>query len=136
MSTTQNAVIERTLLGYEDHGLLTIFLFFNYGGSGQGYGGYVLDGKPMEPHGPRVPTELPGIAIAGILRALEVDRWEKLVGQHVRVQREDGFNGRVTHVGHFLKDQWFSFEEAFAAHEAAKHTHVGGVEGAETGVAA
>lgn len=121
-----NAVIDRTMLGFEDHGLLTIFLYFDYGGSGQAYGGYVLDGKPTEPHGPRTPTDLSGIAIPGLLRAVGVRSWEELKGQHVRVRREkDGF-GRVTHVGHFLKDQWFSFEEAFAAHERALHEHRGG----------
>lgn len=136
MSTTQNAVIERTMLGYEEHGLLTIDLLFDYGGSHQGYGGYVLDGKPAEPGGGRVPTELPGVAIAGILRALDVDCWEKLVGQHVRVKHAgDGPFGRVTHVGHFLKDQWFSFDEAFAAHAIKQRTH-SSVDGAETGVAA
>lgn len=134
---TQNAIIERTMLGFEDHGLLTIDLLFDYGGSHQGYGGYVLDGKPLEPHGGRVPTELPGVAIAGILRALDVDCWEKLVGQHVRVRHRDDDNwfSPVTHVGHFLKDQWFSFDEAFAAHAITAHAHTGGVEGAETRVA-
>ena len=36
----RNAVIQSTMLGYEDHGILTCFLHLDYSGAGQGFGGY------------------------------------------------------------------------------------------------
>ena len=112
-SEIQNAIIERTQLGYMDRDALSAWIFLDYGGIGQGFGGYVLDGKPSLGGADRRPTPLPGALIAGLLRALEISTWEALPKSHVRVRREPGFNGRVTHIVHFLKDQWFSFEEAF-----------------------
>jgi hypothetical protein len=112
-SEIQNAVIERTQLGYMDRDILSVWIFLDYGGLGQGFGGYVLDGKPASGRPGREPALLPGVMIAGLLKTLEISTWEALPKSHVRVRREPGFNGRVTHIGHFLKDQWFSFEEAF-----------------------
>lgn len=37
-----NAVIESVSLTSDDHGCLSAWLHLNYGGSGQGFGGYVL----------------------------------------------------------------------------------------------
>lgn len=38
-----NAKIKSTMLGYEDHGILTCYLILDQAGSGQGFGGYRLD---------------------------------------------------------------------------------------------
>lgn len=39
----ENAQIESTMLGMEDHGILTFFLSLKFEGSGQGFGGYAMD---------------------------------------------------------------------------------------------
>ena len=104
-----NARITSTQLGREDHGIFTAWLMLDYGGSGQGFGGYALDGKPPER---RAGSERPGTAfgcefIIRLLRTLDVERWEKLPGTVCRVECSDG---RVKRIGHFLKDQWFDPE--------------------------
>lgn len=114
-----NARIKRTHLGFEDHGILTIWLHLEYDSGGQGFGGYVLDDKPLdEDRGKagytRQPSRLAGRSIACILKALEVDTWEQIPGTYVRVRKADYF-APITHVGHILKDRWFSFTEAAEA---------------------
>jgi len=40
--------IENTFLGIEDHGLLTVCVMFNFGGSGQGFGHFSLGNPDIE----------------------------------------------------------------------------------------
>lgn len=89
---TKNAIIESTMLGYEDHGILTYFLHLNYGGSGQGFGGYKL--------GAEYTTKV----IEGILKAVGVEKWEDLKGKHVRVNI---LQGKIEAIGHIIEDKWF-----------------------------
>ena len=105
--TIKNAQITGTMLGVEDHGILTFMLYLDYGGSGQGFGGYALDCYDKE-RKVRV-GEASGIdLIRGILDTLEVRSWEELKGTHCRVVAD---HMRVYRIGHFLKDRWFNPEE-------------------------
>lgn len=107
-----NARIRNTSLGYEDHGILTAMIHLEGDGWGQGFGGWALDGKPdpSNPKAGRVPTEETGRWVAGILKALEVESWEKLPGTMVRIRREGnaGWNGTIVAIGHIYKDKWFT----------------------------
>lgn len=108
----KNAKIESTMLGIEDHGVLTFYLTLDYGGSGQAAGGYVLD-EPLKRKGKfvrRVGTAGGADLILRILKLLNVDRWESLPGCYVRVRAS--WN-KVSAIGHPLRDQWISFEEHF-----------------------
>lgn len=109
--TIQNAVIESTMLGQEDHGILTCFLMLNYGGSGQGFGGWALD-EPRRDSADkflgRFGTAWGMQFIAGVLKVLEVSSWEKLPGTHCRA---DADHGKVYRIGHILKDRWFDPNE-------------------------
>ncbi|WP_162458263.1 hypothetical protein [Pseudactinotalea terrae] len=77
--------IVSTFLGFEDHGIFTAQLTVDYGGSGQGVGGYNLGGD----------TGFGAAFIKAVLRAAGVDAWEKLPGRVVRVLLEDEGWGRV-----------------------------------------
>ena len=73
---TKNAVIESAKITSDDHGLLSAWLMLDYGGSGQGFGGYAL-------YLPRSFThhELKSVAGHFIWRVLEVagvTDWDKL----------------------------------------------------------
>jgi len=80
------AKIESTFLGYEDHGILTAYIQFDMGSSGQSAGGMMFSWRPAG--GPEKFTDV-GIAfVSGVLRACGVIQWEKLVGRTVFVLRD------------------------------------------------
>lgn len=99
----QNAKVRSTTLGYEDHGILTAFVDLDYGGSGQGFGGYALDTKPNQGEHNRAPHIACGSWVGGILWALGVDSWEKVVGAHARAAMGQW---RVEGIGHIIEDRW------------------------------
>jgi hypothetical protein len=104
---TKNAKITGTSLGYEDHGILTAMLHLDYGGSGQGFGGYQLDSYSKELGG-RIPHKACGLFIQRVLEVVGVDKWEDLNGKHIRVQSTWD---KVHAIGHILNDKWFIPEE-------------------------
>lgn len=72
------ARIESTTLGFEDHGILSSYVMLEYGrpgekmgGSGQGFGGYILGGPGM------------AIWVKGVLDAVGVSDWSSLKGKMV-----------------------------------------------------
>lgn len=71
------AKIERTHLGYEDHGIFSITVMFNYGGSSQGFG----------------PIGFSEEVVKAIVDS--AGPWEDLVGRTVMAIRDDGHNGLV-----------------------------------------
>lgn len=105
-SEVVNAKIRRTDLGFHDGygSLRNSWLHLEYGGAGQGFGGFVLGGPYTDAW------------VYGILDALECESWEKLPGQLIRVRREKGL---AVAIGHPLKDRWFTPKEVFAKMERA-----------------
>lgn len=99
----RNARIEKTMLGYEDRGVFTCYITFEYGGSGsQSFGGYALSGK--NPKDIYYTNQYCAKFIEGILKTVGVETWEDLVGQHVRVEQDhDG----IKRMGNILEDVWF-----------------------------
>lgn len=108
----ENAKITGTMLGKEDHGIFTCQICVEGGGWGCYYGGWALDTYDKAAD-KRVGTAVGLSAIMELLDTLEVDEWEQLKGQYVRVETTE-LGGRITKIGHLLKDKWFSFEEFFA----------------------
>lgn len=98
----QNAKIERTTLGFEDHGILTAFLILDYGGAGQGFGGYSLKGDAMSGF------------VEQVLNTVGVQAWEELPGKYIRVEAD---HSKVHRIGHITADKWFDpkkfFEEKY-----------------------
>ena len=106
-SERKNAVIESTMLGVEDHGILSCWLNLKYDGSGQGFGGYSLDGPKKDAAGKflgRFGTAYGAEFIRLILATLKVERWEKLPGTPLRVEAD---HSHVYAIGHYIDDRWF-----------------------------
>jgi hypothetical protein len=103
----RNAVIKSTMLGLEDHGIMSCMLHLDYGGTCQGFGGYALD-EWNEPLKARIGTGYGLEFIKRILATVGVESWEKLSGSHVRVESNWG---KVFRIGHFLEDRWFNPDE-------------------------
>lgn len=102
----QNAIIKSTTLGYEDHNIMTVWLHLDFGGTGQSFGGYALD-EYVKAKDTRIPHVSFAAWVKGIIDAVGVRNWEELKDKHIRVEREDGWNGKITRIGHFLEDKWF-----------------------------
>lgn len=98
----KNAVITNAELTIEDHGLLTAWLTLDYGGAGQGFGGYGLYlPKGFKFHALASPA---GHWIFRVLEVAGVEKWSRLVGKTVRVRCE---HTKVHAIGHIVKDDWF-----------------------------
>ena len=101
-----NAKISSTMLGIEDHGIMTFSLMMDMGGTGQGFGGYALDGKAGQTgHSKSIQC------IRKILETVDVMRWEDLQGKLVRIRKDSEWNGPIKAIGHIIEDKWFDIEE-------------------------
>ena len=106
----QNAKIKSTMLGLEDHNIMTIYLNLDYGSTRQSFGGYQID-KPLEDINGvivgRMGTAFGCEFIRKVLEVVDVRCWEDLPGKHIRVEREDEWNGKILRIGNIIKDKWF-----------------------------
>ena len=102
-----NGIIESTFLGYEDHGILTFYLYLKFDCTGQGFGGYACDSYD-KPQDRRVGHAFLSEAIGQILKVLKKDSWEKLPGTPIRVERAS-FR-KISKLGHFVEDKWIDLD--------------------------
>lgn len=100
----RNAIVSSASIDTGDRGLLTAWLQLDYGGCGQGFGGYTL----YLPKSYKNFTEKGDFAGHFIFRSMEVAgvvEWSKITGKTVRVKIE---NGLVVAIGHIVKEDWFN----------------------------
>ncbi len=109
----KNALITDTMLGVDkDHGIFTCWLYLDYGGSGQGFGGYALD--VYDPTSQkRVSCALGMDFLSHVLEIVGVSKWEDLKGKHLRVKASRSKYG----IGHILNEKWFYPKDLFSSKE-------------------
>jgi hypothetical protein len=88
---TKNAAITSAEIFIEDHGILTLRIELNYGGSVQSFGMY--DNR-----------ENLSFFVLRILKTLNTYHWKDLEGLLIRVRSD---HSKVHAIGHALEDKWF-----------------------------
>jgi hypothetical protein len=89
----ENARIESTHLGFEDHGIFSLNVAFTGPGWGQGTGHLFADKGTSD-------------LIKPIIRAVGVEKWEDLPGKNCRIRRSSQL-GRIEAIGNLMEDKWF-----------------------------
>ena len=108
----RNAKITSTMLGREDHGIMTFMVFIEAGAIGCGIGGYALDGYDRETK-TRVFSAKSMEAVSKILEVVGVDRWEQLPNKYIRI-KYNGLAGGIDEIGNIMEDKWFNLREFFS----------------------
>lgn len=104
----KNAVITHASIGDMGRGILSADIRLDYGGCGQGFGGYALYlPKSFKHH------ELKSFAghfIWRLMQVADVLDFNSLVGKTIRVKST---HSKVYSIGHIVKDDWFCPEDDF-----------------------
>ena len=104
----KNAIIESVTIDTGDRGLLTAWIYLDYGGSGQCFGGYALYlPKSYKNHSLESPA---GHFLFRCMEIAGVESWEKMKGKTIGVKCS---HSRADAIGHILKDDWFNPSEDF-----------------------
>jgi hypothetical protein len=104
---TENAQIEYTSLGPEDHGIFTAYIGLKFKGSGQAFGGYSFDEWDKAAN-KRIGCAYGMRFIQELMETLGVRKWEDLKGTYVRVKHDWG---KVHAIGHLIEERWFDPSE-------------------------
>lgn len=115
MSRIVNAQIKATMLGFEDHGILTCMIHLEWPGAGVGVGGYSMC-TPQGARGQgarRIGTAYGTSLIMALLDTVGVRTWEDLPGKYVRVV-DNGAGSQCKKIGNLLEEKWLDMDE-FAA---------------------
>lgn len=100
---TKNAIITSARITNDDHGLLSAWLDLNYGGSGQGFGGYSLYLPKDFTHSTNQKNYC-GHFIWRCMEVAGVSQWSDLAGKTIRVRAS---HSGVISIGHIVNDDWF-----------------------------
>lgn len=109
----RNARITNTMLGREDHGIMTFMIYVDISESGGcGIGGWALDGYDRETK-TRVFSAKSMEAVSKILDTVGVDTWEQMRGKYIRV-KDNGWGKTIDEIGNLMENKWFNIREFFS----------------------
>lgn len=117
----RNAKITDTMLGREDHGILTFYIHIHFLGGTCGIGGYALDEYDKEA-GYRVFKAASMEAISEILYTVGVDSWEDLPGKYIRF-KDNGWGSSIDEIGNIVEEKWFNIRQFFQEKQSRVDTH-------------
>src|SRR5687768_4557398 len=98
----QNAIIRRVEIGFEDHGIFTLMVHLDYGGAGQGFGGFAGDVYDKAKNR-RVGVAFGAEIIMRLLALVGVSYVHELTGRSVRALHT---HSEVVALGNYLTDKW------------------------------
>ena len=107
----KNARIKSTMLGREDHGIMTFMIYIDAYDFSCGVCGFCLD-EYNDDIKARVFRAESMEVISEILDVVGVDKWEDLPGKYIRFE-DDGWGTTVTKIGNIINDKWFDMREFF-----------------------
>jgi hypothetical protein len=113
----KNAIIKSAMLTTADYGLLTAWLYLDYGGCGQAFGGYCLF-LPKDFRHQGGQGNYAGTFIWRVMEIADVEEWSRLPGKTIRVRCE---HSSVHAIGHIVKDDWFYPENELEALRPSIH---------------
>ncbi len=108
----KNARIKSTMLGREDHGIMTFMLYIEFDKCTTcGVGGFALDEydsmaktRLFKPESMKLLSE--------ILDVVGVERWEDLPGKYIRFE-DNGWGSTIEKIGNIIEDKWFDLRGFF-----------------------
>lgn len=112
----KNAKIRSTMLGREDHGIMTFMIFVEFGAVACGVGGYALDHAVRDDWETRVFSAKSMEAISKVLDVVGVSKWEDLPGKYIRF-KDNGWGSTIDEIGNIMEDNWFNLREFFSKGE-------------------
>lgn len=102
----KNAIIESAVITNADHGALSAWVHLDYGGCGQGFGGFSLYLPDSFKHSSTKDSgNYAGHFIWRVMEIAGVSEWSQLKGKTVRAKVE---HSKVHEIGHIVKDDWFN----------------------------
>lgn len=103
----KNAIITRIKITNEDHGILSIWIYLDFGNCTQGFGGYSLFKTNSHAKDTKGYT---GHFIDRCLSIGGVKCWDDLKGKTIRVRRDKGL---IKEIGHIVNNSWFNPSKEF-----------------------
>jgi hypothetical protein len=108
MDEIKNAIIKSAKITSDDRGFLSVWLDLDYGGIGQGFGGWALYlPKSFKHHKQDGPA---GHFIYRCMEIAGVTEWSEMKGRTIRVK--SSFE-KISALGHIVNEDWFCPSDDF-----------------------